>query len=225
METNKPEAMEGITSRNKKAPNKELQVVLRETGILTAITLIAGLLLGFVHELTKEPIRIQQERAVQEACRAVFSQEPGAVFEEVEHTPSTFLAEELAEDGVTIGTIYQAVRADGTDAGYVIQTTSSQGYGGDIVLYVGITTEGVLNDVSILSISETPGLGMQAGKVLLPQFHEKQVEEFTYTKTGSTQDSELDAISGATITTRAVTNAVNGALKASRELTGGVDHE
>lgn len=47
--------------------------MLKEAGILFAITLIAGLLLGFVYELTKEPIRQQEEKAVQEACQAVFA--------------------------------------------------------------------------------------------------------------------------------------------------------
>ena len=44
--------------------NKDIQVMLKEAGILFAITLIAGLLLGFVYELTKEPIRLQEEKAV-----------------------------------------------------------------------------------------------------------------------------------------------------------------
>ena len=47
--------------------------MLKEAGILFAITLIAGLLLGFVYELTKGPIRLQEEKAVQEACQAVFT--------------------------------------------------------------------------------------------------------------------------------------------------------
>ena len=51
----------------------DIQAMLKEAGILFAITLIAGLLLGFVYELTKEPIRQQEEKAVQEACQAVFA--------------------------------------------------------------------------------------------------------------------------------------------------------
>ena len=51
----------------------DVQAMLKEAGILFAITLIAGLLLGFVYELTKEPIRLQEEKAVQEACQAVFT--------------------------------------------------------------------------------------------------------------------------------------------------------
>ena len=51
----------------------DVQAMLKEAGILFAITLIAGLLLGFVYELTKGPIRLQEEKAVQEACQAVFT--------------------------------------------------------------------------------------------------------------------------------------------------------
>ena len=98
--------------------------------------------------------------------------------------------------------------------GYVIETTSGEGYGGNITLYAGITNDGIVNGVSILTISETPGLGMRAEEVLVPQFAEKQTAVFNYTKTGSQSDSEIDAISGATITTKAVINAVNGAVSA-----------
>lgn len=189
----------------------DIQAMLKEAGILFAITLIAGLLLGFVYELTKEPIRQQEEKAVQEACQAVFAD--AEHFEELDaYTPSADTAQKLADTGITIGTVYEAQDASGTQLGYVIQTTTSEGYGGNIVLYVGIRLDGTVNDISILSISETPGLGMKAGDVLVPQFHNKNVKSFAYTKTGSTSDSEIDAISGATITTKAVTNAVNGSL-------------
>lgn len=170
-------------------------------------------MLGFVYELTKEPIRQQEEKAVQEACQAVFAD--AEHFEELDaYTPSADTAQKLADTGITIGTVYEAQDASGTQLGYVIQTTTSEGYGGNIVLYVGIRLDGTVNDISILSISETPGLGMKAGDVLVPQFHNKNVKSFAYTKTGSTSDSEIDAISGATITTKAVTNAVNGSLLA-----------
>ena len=65
----------------------DIQAMLKEAGILFAITLIAGLLLGFVYELTKEPIRQQEEKAVQEACQAVFAD--AEHFEELDaYTPS-----------------------------------------------------------------------------------------------------------------------------------------
>ena len=193
----------------------DVQAMLKEAGILFAITLIAGLLLGFVYELTKEPIRLQEEKAVQEACQAVFT-----------YIPSDDTAQNLSDTGITIGTVYEAQDASGEKLGYVIQTTSSEGYGGNIVLYVGIRLDGTVNDISILSISETPGLGMKEGDVLVPQFNQKNVKSFTYTKTGSTSDSEIDAISGATITTKAVTNAVNGSLLAFHDyVQGGAGNE
>ncbi|WP_318709305.1 RnfABCDGE type electron transport complex subunit G [Candidatus Acetatifactor stercoripullorum] len=204
--------------------NSDVNVMLKEAGILFAITLIAGLILGFVYELTKEPIRIQEEKAVQEACAQVF--ESAAQFAELPYEASEELALELAETGVEIGTVFQALGADGSLMGYVVQSTSTEGYGGDIVLYLGVTLDGTLNGISLLEISETPGLGMRAQEVLAPQFRGKQVSQFTYTKTGGSSDSEIDAISGATITTEAVTNAVNGGLKVAEALRqGGADNE
>ena len=194
------------------AENNDKKNMLKDAAILFAITLISGLLLGLVYQVTAQPRMEQQERKIREACQAVFAQ--AEQFEELSYTMDEALAQQLAENGVKIGTVYQARDAAGSPMGYVIETTSGEGYGGNITLYAGITNDGIVNGVSILTISETPGLGMRAEEVLVPQFAEKQAEVFTYTKTGSQSDSEIDAISGATITTKAVTNAVNGAVSA-----------
>ena len=202
----------------------DISVMLKEAGILFAITLIAGFLLGVVNELTKEPIRIQQEKAIQEACRAVFAQ--AASFEKFEYAPDQALAEELSGMGVKLGNVYQALGSDSSMLGYVLESTSTQGYGGNIVLYLGVAIDGTLNDISILEISETPGLGMAAPDVLVPQFHDRKADSFVYTKTGATAENEIDAITSATITTSAVTNAVNGGLKAAQILLeGGAGNE
>lgn len=202
----------------------DVSVMLKEAGILFAITLIAGLVLGLVNDLTKDRIRIQQEKAVQEACAAVF--QAAAEFKEMEYEPDEALVQELGAMGVKIGCVYQALGSDGNQLGVVVESTSTEGYGGNIVLYLGVTNEGVLNDISLLEISETPGLGMLAPEELAPQFHEKNVDSFAYTKTGASADNEIDAIAGATITTKAVTNAVNGGLKAAHALMeGGVSNE
>lgn len=197
----------------------DVNIMLKEAGILFAITLIAGLVLGFVHELTKEPIRIQQEKKIQRACAEVF--ETAAQFDEISYTAEEALAAELAAEGVQIGTVYEAKDANGGLLGYVLQSTSTEGYGGSIVIYMGVTLDGTLNKISFLQINETPGLGMRADKVLTPQLTNKKAAQFTYTKTGSTSDSELDAISGATFTTEAVINAVNGGLKTVKGLIQG----
>ena len=201
----------------------DVSVMLKEAAILFAITLISGLLLGTVYEVTKEPIRIQQEKAVQEACMAVFpgAEELGIAFEQLNYTPDEVLAAELAANGVTIGTVFKAVDGAGAFYGYVVQSTTSEGYAGDIVLYVGVKADASVSGVSILEIGETAGLGMEAPKVLVPQFADKAVDRFTYTKTGSRGESEVDAISGATVTTEAVVNAVNGGLEAAKSLMEG----
>lgn len=190
--------------------------VIKEAAILFAITLIAGLLLGFVYELTREPIAEQERKAVQEACAAVF--QDAFDFEPVEYTLSQALQEELSAAGVVPGAVYRAKDAGGGMLGYVVQSVSKRGYGGRIVLYAGVRLDGTLNDVSILEISETPGLGMRAEEVLSPQFHDKKADSFVYTKAGAAADNEIDAIAGATVTTRAFTNAVNGALWVAQEL-------
>lgn len=193
----------------------EISIMLKEAGILFAITLLAGLLLGFVYELTKEPIRIQQEKAINEACMAVLpAANDSTVFTEYQYTVDAQMEREferMKEDGVTIGKVYEAKNGS-QFLGYVVESTSSKGYGGNIVLYVGITTDGTVGGVSILEIKETAGLGMEAPNVLAPQFAGKKVDHFVFTKTGATEENEVDAITSATITTRAVTNAVNGAL-------------
>ncbi len=190
--------------------NKDVKNMLKDAAILFVITLIAGLALGFVYELTKEPIRVQKEKAVQRACQAVFAQAEG--FEVLQYTPSNSIKNQLNEKGVTIGTVFEAKDSSGNSVGYVVETMSKEGYGGNITLYAGITKDGILNGISILSIAETPGLGMNAESVLVPQFENVPATMFTYTKSGSTSESEIDAISGATITTVAIVDAVNGAV-------------
>lgn len=207
----------------KRAKKTDVGIVLREAGILFVITLIAGLLLGFVYELTKEPIAEQERKAVQEACRAVFRD--ASSFEVVEYVPSEELQEQFASVGVISGSAYKAFGSDGQLLGYVIESISKRGYGGRLALYAGIDLDGTLKGVSILDISETPGLGMRAEEVLVPQFQDKNVDSFVYTKTGSKADNEIDAITAATVTTKAFTNAVNGALQMARELNGGGSDE
>jgi len=202
--------------------NKDITSALRDALVLVVITLISGLLLGGVYTLTKDPIEKQKQLAITESCRAVFPTEEGfaqvSSFELTGYVPTEQLRLDLSKEGVTAGRIYKAVSADGTTAGYAIEITSAEGYGGDIKLMCGITAEGVLRGVSILEISETAGLGMRAGDVLVPQLRNLNVDHIAFTKTGKTSEDEIDAISGATVTTTAFVNCVNGALDVFTEL-------
>ena len=196
--------------------------MIKDALILFAITLIAGLMLGVVNDITKEPIAQQEQKAKNEACQNVFAAADS--FEAQELADSAQIEQVLTDAGISgadIDELMAAKDASGALLGYVITVTDHEGYGGDIQFSMGITNEGTLNGISLLSISETAGLGMRAGEVLVPQFADKNVSKFTYTKTGATADSEIDAISGATITTNAVVNGNAGLAYFDKILKGG----
>lgn len=189
--------------------------IIKDAFILFAITLVSGLLLGWVYEITKEPIAVQKAKAKAEACAEVFAD--AADFEAVE--TEVLSAESLSYGKGDIEEIMHALDASGNVIGYVITVTSHEGYGGDITFMTGIRNDGTVNGISITEINETAGLGMKAKEeAFRMQFAGKQVEEFAYTKSGASADNEIDAISSATITTNAVTNGVNGALNAFRAI-------
>ena len=199
--------------------------IVKNTLILTAITVVSGLLLGVVYGITKEPIAQAQENTKQEAYRTVLSD--ASEFETVEFDADT-AASLLSENGYTSDVITEI--AEGTDAsgetvGYVISVQSSEAYDGSLSLSVGIASDGTVKGIEMLEISETAGLGMKADETeFKDQFKDKNVQKFTYTKTGEDGDDKIDAISGATITTNAVTNAVDSALVYfQNELGGGVN--
>ena len=187
--------------------------IIKNTLILTAITVVSGLLLGIVYNITKEPIARAQENTKQEAYKAVLSD--ASSFESVDFDSDSALSL-LSENGYTSDEISEVV--EGTDdsgevIGYVISVQSSEAYDGTLELSVGIATDGTVKGVEMLDISETAGLGMKADEAeFKDQFKDKNVDKFTYTKTGEEGDNMIDAISGATITTNAVTNAVDSAL-------------
>ena len=199
--------------------------IVKNTLILTAITVVSGLLLGVVYDITKEPIAQAQENTKQEAYRTVLSD--ASEFETVEFDADA-AASLLSENGYTSDVITEI--AEGTDAsgatvGYVISVQSSEAYDGSLSLSVGIASDGTVKGIEMLEISETAGLGMKADEAeFKDQFKDKTVQKFTYTKTGEDGDDKIDAISGATITTNAVTNAVDSALVYfQNELGGGVN--
>ncbi len=188
-----------------------MKEMMKNTGILLVITLVAGLVLGLVYQITKDPIARQEAQAKQEACQEVFQDATSFGMIGVEAVDAAGW-NEAGYSQESIDEVMEAKDASGNLLGYVVTVTTREGYGGDIQFSVGIRMDGTVNGISILSISETAGLGMQAEDVLKPQFANKQVEKFEYTKNGAASENQIDAISGATITTNAVTNGVNAGL-------------
>ncbi len=200
--------------------------IVKNTLILTSITVVSGLLLGIVYDITKEPIAEAQENTKQEAFRAVLAD--ASSFETMEDFDASEALSILEENGYTsdeITEIAEGVDDSGETVGYVINVTSHEAYDGDLEVSVGIAADGMVKGIEMLSISETAGLGMKADEAdFKDQFKDKKVEKFSYTKSGESGDDKIDAISGATITTNAVTNAVDSALVYfQNELGGGVN--
>jgi electron transport complex protein RnfG len=124
----------------------------------------------------------------------------------------------------SIITDYSEGVKDGKTVGYAFSVTT-KGYGSGLKLMVGIDTEGTITGLSIVDCSnETPGLGANSSK---PEFYGQfagKSGELTVVKGGNAGESEIDAITGATITSKAVTNAVNTVTEYFEEnLKGGVN--
>ena len=199
--------------------------IIKDALALTLITLVAGVALGGVYEITKDPIAKQEAQAKAEAYEQVFPD--AAAFEAVEmdDTLTKTIRDQLDQEGYKAQSIEEVMRAEdqsGETLGYAFTVVTSEGYGGDIQFSMGVQNDGTLNGISILSIGETAGLGMNADTpAFKDQFVGKQVEKLQYTKNGATQDDEINAISGATVTTNAMTNGVNAGLCAFRVMEGG----
>lgn len=189
--------------------------IIKNTIILFAITLIAGFCLGAVHDVTLEPIAQAQEAAATATYQEVYPD--AASFARTDEMTAALAAaaEEITAQygSVTVDDAQQALDGSGNVIGYLITSTSPEGYGGNVQIAVGITAEGTLTGIGFLSISETPGLGMNAQEpAFKDQFMGKAAQTFEVTKTGAMADNQIQAISGATITSTAVTNATNAAV-------------
>jgi electron transport complex protein RnfG len=170
--------------------------------VLFIITAITGLILGAVNDITAEPIRQTQERLRAEALAAALPE------------ASDFDGVELAAgDGSSIIRDVQRGMSGGKPVGYCV-TVAPSGYAGEIVIVVGIDESGGLRAIQILSQTETPGLGAKAPlPAFSGQFTEKNAEKLVVVKSPPGAPDQIQAISGATITSDAVTLGVNSALE------------
>ncbi len=203
--------------------------LLRDALALFLITLISGLALSYVYEITKEPIKAQGIQKSIEANKAVFSE--ASSFEEdvqlMELAKTTDLTGMNADfQGVTIDGINKALNNDNQLIGYNITVSTSAGYKDGINFVFGYSLDGSVTGIEFLAIKETAGLGMKAAEPeFMNQFLNKKVNQFVVTKAGASSDEEIDALSGATITSRAVANAINAGIAFltdnSAELGGG----
>lgn len=188
-----------------------MKEIILNTLKLCLITLIAGVLLGGVYEITKKPRAIQEEKSKNEAYSKVFNKADS--FKNYKYDKEK-LKSYLKENGYNKKTVYVndavlAVDKNGETLGYVITITDKEGYGGDVSFTIGINNDGTINGISFLTLQETAGVGMKADLKFKDQFKGMKAEKIEYIKSGKKNENQIDAISGATITTNAVTNGVN----------------
>lgn len=165
--------------------------ILKPALILFAICLVVTALLAGTNLLTKDKIAEQSALEAEQSRKVVLSDADS--FEEA--------------DGYYIG------KANNETVGYVFQT-EAKGYGGAVKVMTGISADGQITGVVILEHSETPGLGANAEKASFTDQFKQAVPEngITLVKNKAPSDGEIEAMTGASITSRAVTNAVNEAI-------------
>ncbi len=195
--------------------------IVHDALVLAAFSLALGFILGGVYQITKPAIDLANKQKEQAAFFQVF--EDAHVFEAVEYDVEAANAM-MSEAGFsdTIDDVQAATDKDGNTIGYVVTVTAKDGSQGAITLSVGIKNDGTVNGYSILSHSETPGLGAKATEEdFMALFRDKKVEEFVVVKTAPAADNEIEAITGSTITSKAVANACNAAIVYVKTLVGG----
>lgn len=195
--------------------NKKNNIVLN-TIVLVVITAIAVALLAVVNQITAGPIEKAEVNAKAQAYKVVYAD--AETFAEIDGIDkmiedSVALLDENGFSGCTITDSLAVQNAGGDTEGYIIVSTSPNGYGGEIQVAIGIKDD-KLTGFEPVKNSETPGFGANCTTPeFTQQFAGKAASVLSYVKGGgASSDTEIDALSGATITTKAVTEAVNAAI-------------
>ena len=190
-----------------------LKFALRLAGTLTAIAVVVAGLLGLVNSVTEDKIaeanRVKTENAMMEVVEISnpsFS-DALAVSEEMAAAAQAF--------GAKVVELYQVTDGDAA-AGYAVKVSAS-GSQGTIVMMVGVNVDGAVTGISVINHSETSNIGtkvtgnelLDSGIGVLDQF-----KGLTMPEGGLVVGGDVDAITGATVTTKGVTKGVNGALAA-----------
>ena len=174
---------------------------------LTVITVVVGALLGWVASVTNEPIAAAADAAQTEAIKAV--------------APDFDTVGEATEQNSTNGepaTIFPVLRG-GQVVGHAVKAVTKNGFGGKVTVMIGFDAEGAISGYAVLNHAETPGLGSK-----MPDWFQKGAKGDVIGKNPAKNDlrvskdgGEVDAITAATISSRAFLDAV---AQAASVLTG-----
>lgn len=177
--------------------------ILKPTLILVIICLVVTACLAGTNVLTRNAIAAQNAKDAEESRKVALP------------TAETFV-QSTKDENCYVG-------KKGSDvAGYVFTTTANS-YGGTIKVMTGIGKDGKITGVILLSTSDTPGLGLNAQKESFRDQYKQQVPEkgFEVVKGGGAKEGQINAMTGATISSKAVTSAVNEAIEEYQKVKGG----
>ncbi len=164
--------------------------------VLTIVSLISGVLLAVTHQYTKEPIHKTEERQLFDTLRKILP--PG------DGDPTSLV---FTNASGRVATFY-VVRKDGALTGVAFACSSPKGYAGPIEALLGLKADGTINGLEIVQMTETPGLGSKiAAPAFRAQFTGKPLEGSIWKV--SKDNGLIDAVSGATISSRALCDAVS----------------
>ena len=180
--------------------------------ILFLITAISAALLAFVNQKTSPMIEQNEQKKISDALKLVMSD--AADFEKSE-LPDT--ADKITENyGTDIIEFYIAKGSDGNDVG-ICAISETKGYSSGLRCAVGVNKNGEVTGVEIISHNETPGLGANAEKEEFRSQYAGKKDEISVVKNNASAN-EINAISGATLTSRGVTSNVNTVIALLHEI-------
>lgn len=185
--------------------------ILRLVVVLTSICIASAIALAKIYDLTKGPIAHQKRLEVLRAIKTVLP-----AYDNEPDTDTVKLSMGIGKKGEEEQRIFYRGRKDGRLIGVAFTVTSHEGYGGDIEVMVGIVPNGTIHGVEILSHLETPGLG---AKIVEMKFKDRFKERnLSNTKWAVKKDAgDVDGITGATISSRALTKAIKEGLEFYRD--------
>ncbi len=183
-----------------------LNELIRPVAVLAVICITVSLLLGLTNFLTAKRITELASKAEREAMAALLEAKQ---YEEIDFSENAYYNPDAGF------AFYIAKGEDGKEIGYLV-TTAANGYGGEVKVMTAVSLDKKVFGVNILSVAdETPGLGQNVTKEeFYKQFIGKS-ENIVAVKNSAIEDkNEINAVTGATVTSRAVTKSVNSALEA-----------
>ena len=173
------------------------------------ICVVSGGVLGVVYNATKEPIAAAETAKKTEAIKNVLPE-----FENLKETSCKSALEDVDIP------FFLAYDANNNFIGAAVETFTNKGFSGNISLMVGILADGTVNNISVLQHAETPGLGSKMSEPSFKdQFNNKHADSFNFNV--KKDGGDVDAITAATISSRAFCDAVNRAISTFENNKGG----